>query len=197
MTTREDMQYLMAYMAMCFPNFHPILDGKPNAIDVYLDLLGDMSLDTLKTAVRACCAEPGRAFAPSAGEIRGAATQMHARAAGLPTAGEAWAAVIGSFERMPGGNMAGGGSGPVLDNPVVREAVRQMGGFASIGMDFFENQMPNRAHFLKLYQALYEREMSGAAQLPQVTDYIEGKRQIDGGIKMLAEKLSHPRLEST
>jgi hypothetical protein len=85
--------------------------------------------------------------------------------------------VVASFERMPGGNMAGGGHNAILDNPLVVEAVQQMGGYGSIGADFFDNQVANRAHFLKLYNALYEQELSTQLQLPVVKAYIEGQRE--------------------
>lgn len=189
MTTREEIQYLMAYMAMCFPNFHPILNGQPNAIDVYLDLLGDMSLDTLTTAVRACCAEPGRAFAPSPGEIRGAATQMHAQAAGLPTAGEAWGAIMESFRRTSFNQP------DLLEHPLVKEALRCMGGKDIIGMS--ENLPAERARFLQFYDELKEKTMANEAMLPQVAAYIEERKRIEGGIKLLADNLSHPKFEVT
>lgn len=189
MATRDDVKNILAYMALAFPNYHPDVTSAPvNSVDVYRDLLGDLPADTLKTATQACCAQPGRQFAPSAGEIRGMAVQLHAQAAGLPSAGEAWAAVIGSFERMPAGNMAGGGhDNPILDLPLVVETVRQMGGYASIDYD---NQMAERAHFLKIYQAAYDRELTSAAQLPATQQYIEAHRQIAGQVGGLVKKLS-------
>jgi hypothetical protein len=177
MTTREEIKNLVAYMILSFSNYHPDVDSPMNVVDVFLDLLGDLPLDALKAAVRSCCAEPGRQFAPSAGEIRGAVIKLNAQASGLPSAGEAWGAVVASFERMPGGNMAGGGHNAILDNPLVVEAVQQMGGYGAIGTDFFDNQVANRAHFLKLYNALYEHELSTQLQLPVVKAYIEGQRE--------------------
>jgi hypothetical protein len=174
MTTREDIRNLIAYMMMAFPNYEPALKGEVNAIDVYLDLLDDLPLDTLKTAVRACCAEPDRKFAPSAGEIRGAAVQWAMQADGVPTVGQAWGAVIGSYERMPGGTMAGGGHGPVLDHPLVKEAMQELGGYTA---DLYENQMANRAHFFKIYEVLYDQVLRDKGQLPIVRAYIEANKQ--------------------
>lgn len=189
MTTREDIKKVMAYMGCAFPNYHPeISEGGVNAVDVMEDLLGDLPKDTLMAAVKACCAEPGRAFAPSAGEIRGMAVSLHVRAAGVPSAGEAWAAVIESFERMPSGVMAGGGHTPTLDNPIVQEAVKEMGGYAAIGVDFYDNLMPNRAHFLKIYAALLARHQEDAATLPEVAGYIESRSGEQ--IRALTDKLT-------
>jgi hypothetical protein len=186
MTTRNDIKNLMAFMGMAFPNFKPILDGEINSVDVFFTLLGDIDIAELKTAVQACCAEPGKAFAPSAGEIRGMVTKINFQVENIPTPGEAWAAVIGSFERMPGGNMAGGGSGPVLDHPLVIEAMRQMGGYKAIDYD---NQMAERAHFLRIYDEVYRRHQDRQAQLPVVSEFVDHRRlEITSEIKKLTDK---------
>jgi hypothetical protein len=178
---------VIAYMALAYPNFHADVTGSPNTVDVMLDLLGDLSAETLQTAVKACCAQPGRAFAPSAGEIRGAAVQLHAQAAGLPSAAEAWGAIMEGFRHTSFDQPA------LLDHPLIREAVRCMGGMDRIGQS--ENVMAERAHFLKIYQQIYDRAVSDAAQLPAVQDYIAAQRQISGGIKSLADTLGQRRLE--
>jgi hypothetical protein len=174
MITRNDIKNLIAYIMMAFPNYNPVLDGEINAVDVYLDLLGDFPLETLKTAVRACCAESDRKFAPSAGEIRGEAVRWAMQADNVPTVGQAWGAIIGSYERMSGGTMSGGGRGEVLNHPLVKEAMKQMGGYTS---DLFENQMANRAHFFKIYEAIYNQVLRDKGQLPIVRAYIEANRQ--------------------
>ena len=51
--------------------------------------------------------------------------------------------------------------------------MKELGGYAAIDYD---DPMPSRAHFLKLYEALYTREISRAVQLPQVTAFIDAKR---------------------
>ena len=103
----------------------------------------------LQVAVKACCTEAGRAFPPTPGEIRGAATNLIARAAGLPTAGEAWGAVMDSFRRTSFDQPE------LLGHPLVSEAIRCMGGLEVIGMS--ENNMADRAHFLKIFEQLQER----------------------------------------
>lgn len=164
MATREDVKNIIAYMSLVFPNYHPDVESQMNAVDVMLDLLGDIPTEVLQLAVRGVCAEPGRVFAPSVGEIRGRVADLRAKVDGVPSAGEAWGEIIGSFERMPGGNMAGGGHTPILDHPLVKKAIHCMGGYAAIGVDFFENQMANRAHFLKIYADLLESWKSGTAE---------------------------------
>ena len=176
-------------MGLVFPNYSPTVEGEPNTIDVLFDLLGDLPPDTLEAAVKSCCSEIGRAFAPSPGEIREAAVKLHMKAAGVPSAGEAWGAVIGSFERMPGGNMAGGGHTPILDHPLVRKAVHCMGGYSALGADYFDNQMANRAHFLRIYGDLLETWKDDAGELPALTDYVQEHKRIGSAIAMLTDKL--------
>ncbi|HEY5269300.1 MAG TPA: replicative helicase loader/inhibitor [Anaerolineales bacterium] len=181
MANRDDIKKIMAYMGMCFPNYHPILEGEINAVDVLLDLLGDMDIEMLQAALKACCTEPGRAFAPSAGEIRGAASDLHARVAGLPTAAEAWGAVMDSFRRTSFDKPE------LLEHPLLKEAIRCMGGLEVIGMS--ENNMADRAHFLKIFEQLRERAIQETLELPAITEYIESKRLIDGQMKALVARM--------
>ncbi len=172
MATRDEIKKVIGYIKLAFPNYAPVVEGEVNSVDVFTDLLGDVDADLLWLAVKSCCTESKRAFAPSAGEIRGAALELTAQACGIPSAGEAWAEIVASFERMPGGNMAGGGHSPVLDHPVVVEAVREMGGYTALGVDYFDNLMANRAHFLRIYPDVLGRWKRDAGQLPAVAEYV-------------------------
>jgi hypothetical protein len=177
-------------MKLSFPNYNPDVTSPLNTVDVFVDLLGDLDAVTLKTAVKSCCAEPGRAFAPSAGEIRGMVSSLRAKISGVPTAGEAWGEIIKSFERMPGGNMAGGGHTPILDHPLVKKAVYCMGGYTAIGVDYFDNIMANRAHFFRIYADLLEHFEDESTELPALTEYVQAQKEIDISIKMLTDRLT-------
>jgi hypothetical protein len=185
MATREAIKAAVVYMQGLFPNYHPALVGQWNAIDALQDALGDLDEAELMIAVRAACMDgTGREFAPSADQIRRALVLLKGQASGLPTAGESWGAVIGSFERMPGGNMCGGGRGPILDHPLVIKAINEMGGYKAIDYD---EQMPARVQFMKLYQALLDKEITKAVQPPQVTAFVEAKRLEAGQSKLLED----------
>src|SRR5512139_3748081 len=97
MTTREEVKAVVLYLKSAFPNYNPAIDGQYNAIDVNLDILRDLDSRMLWMAVKTCCAEPGRQFAPSAGEIRGAVVDIRAKAAGFPDVAQAWGIVVQSF----------------------------------------------------------------------------------------------------
>jgi hypothetical protein len=182
MATREDIKNIMAYMGCSFPNYHPILEGEINTVDVLLDQLGDLDKDDLQMAVRAACMNgTGRQFAPSADEIRTKYAELHARVAGIPTAAEAWGAIMEHFGKYT--------LEPVelLENPLVKKAIYCMGGLRTIGMS--ENNMADRAHFLKIFEQLRERAIQETLELPAITEYIESKRLIDGQVKALAARM--------
>lgn len=185
MATREEIKTVIAYLKMAFPNYKPELDGQVNTVDVLTDLLGDIPANALMVAVKAACAEPGRQFAPSAGEIRGKLAELHAKAAEVPTAAEAWEAVMESFRVVRSQRPA------LLDHPLVAKAVRVMGGLDKIGMS--ENIGVERAHFFKIYEQLLERALADASELADVTQYVLENRvsenRISGEIRALSESM--------
>jgi hypothetical protein len=186
MATRDEIKAMVGYMKMAYPNYHPEIDGQVNAVDVLVDLLGDLPSDTLRIAVKAACAESGRQFAPSAGEIRGAATMLHAKASGMPEAGEAWGAIMQSFTCVKSQRPE------LLNHPLVVEAIRCMGGLDRIGMS--EDNMADRAHFLKIYDALKTRALRDAAELPAATEYVASRQLASGAIAALTDKLDASKL---
>lgn len=181
MATRDEIKSVIAYLKLAFPNYHPELSGEINTVDVLTDLLGDIPADALMVAVKASCAEPGRQFAPSAGEIRGKLAELHAKAAEVPTAAEAWGAVMESFQRVRSQRPA------LLDHPLVAKAVRMMGGLDKIGMS--ETIGVERAHFFKIYEQLLERALDDASELADVTQYVLDNR-VSGEIRALSEKMA-------
>jgi hypothetical protein len=179
-STINDILNIIAYMKLAFPNYNPDITSKPCTADVLFDLLEDMPVETLQAAIKTCCSEPGRQFAPSAGEIRGAAINLHMKASGVPAAGEAWQEVLTQIRRH-------GCRGDItFSNPVVEKAAKCIG-LIEIGMT--EDIMPVRAHFLKIYADLLNRAISDAAQLPVITEYIESHKLISGEIKQLTDTL--------
>jgi hypothetical protein len=175
MTTRDDIKNFIAYFMMAFPNYHPDITSAMNTTDVYYDLLKDIPLEDLKLAVRTACAEPGRAFAPSPGEIRGASVNLHIKVSGVPTAGEAWQEVIATIQHR-----GCHGEIPEFSNPIIKKAVQAVG-FVNIGMS--EDVMVERAHFLKIYTQLLDRNTEDAAMLPEAVEYVH--KQIEYKQKLL------------
>ena len=69
MITREEMKVELVYMICAYPNFTPVLEGKPNSVDLYMDILGEYDVELIHKSIIACIKEPGRRFAPLSGEI--------------------------------------------------------------------------------------------------------------------------------
>ncbi len=182
MASRDDIKNIIAYTKLAFPNWNPDVTSPLNSVDVFHDLLGHLPVDVLKLAVRSCCAQPGRAFAPSPGEIIGMATSLHVKASGAPSAGEAWEEVQRTITDMGCHNGT-----PEFSYPLVRKAVQAVG-FTNIGMS--ENIMVERAHFLKIYEQLLARSSEDAAMLPEAAEYVENHHpQLPEAIAGLTKRL--------
>ena len=191
MATRNDITNIVAYIKLAFPNYNPIIEGGLTTIDVLEDLLGDVPNQELQLAVKACCLESGRAFAPSPGEIRGKVAGMRVKNTGLEAGSAVWAECRESIVRMPAGNLSGGGSSPILDHPATMETLRRMGGFPQICLDIENGQESfARSRFLKIYDEVVDGIRSEISEHPALTDYdnraLEEKTRAD--IKMLADK---------
>jgi len=187
---RNDFTNIVAYMKLCFSNYYPIIEGGLTTIDVMEDLLSDVPSDELQVAVKACCLEENRAFAPSPGELRGMVSALRMKKAGVPSVGEAWQEVYRSFERMPSGTLSGGGHSPILDHPSVVETVRQMGGFDAIALEVDNGQASfARSRFTKLYDEIVDRRRSEIAEHPQIAAHTKRLDLIDRGLDDLTLKL--------
>ena len=191
MATRNDITNIVAYIKLAFPNYNPIIEGGLTTIDVLEDLLGDVPYQELQLAVKSCCLESGRAFAPSPGEIRGKVAGMRVKNTGLETGSAVWAECRESIVRMPAGNLSGGGSSPILDHPATRETLRRMGGFPQICLDIENGQESfARSRFLKIYDEVVDGIRADISEHPALTDYdnreLEEKTKKE--IKMLADK---------
>jgi len=181
MATRNDVTNVIAYIKMCYSNFHPVLEGAQTTVDVWFDILGDLPVETLQAAVKFCCSEAGREFAPSPGNIRGAVVNMLVKTEGIPDAGEAWTEVL-NFIRDYGCR-----SIPNWSHEIVKKTVDTIG-LVNIGMA--EDIMPTRAHFLKIYKSYFDRAAEDAGMPASVVGYIDERRQLGNqAIGLLAERM--------
>ena len=95
MSSKQDIVDLIALFRAAFPNYHPEADS----LQTLYSLLQDVPGEVLLIAARACTTEPNRAFAPSIGELRGKIVELAKRAAGIPSAWEAWEMI---YNNRPG-----------------------------------------------------------------------------------------------
>jgi hypothetical protein len=199
MSTRKDIAEVIGYMKLAFPNYSPDVTSPINTLDVLSDLLGDIPSEILNLAVKAACAEAGRAFAPAAGEIREAALRLSVRASEIPNEFEAWAEVckmpknmiLRQIEVDEAGNMVTNELGRVMiqrerltwSHALVQQTALQLGWPDFPG----EDESLDRAHFFQAYRAAVKRMMEEAGELPTVRQYIE--EQCRGGKLMIGQAL--------
>jgi hypothetical protein len=176
MADKKDILEILALISVAFPNFKMVQSGEVSTADAYLAFLGDLPADLLKVAVLRCCSEAGRAFAPSVGEIRGAAGEIHKTAQGIPSTLEAWDEVCKAPKPYPPEYVIYR-NGEIVPHPVytwshplVERIAKQFG-----WPDFpkFDNESTERAHFFKQYEAETSHTMNDAMELPEVTHYID------------------------
>lgn len=169
MATEKDIAQIVDVMQAAFPNWHPT----DNTVEVYFQILKEEDSKLLKAAVFQAIAEPGRAFAPSPGEIRGVLLDVQKMISNVPDSFQAW----GEVQRQILEN--GGEFGtPVWSHPVIEEAVNRIG-WRNLRMS--DNPQSERIRFVQAYEQLVSRVEKEQMLLPPVRGYIE----TNGG-KMLA-----------
>ena len=176
MATIEDIALIVSVISVAYPNFSP----SENTVEVYYQTLKDIDAELLKAATLQAVSEPGRKFAPSVGEIRGTIIEIRKATNGIPDSYQAWTEVkramvdVGSYRN------------PEFSNPAIVETVQA---FGWKNLCLSENEVADRAHFIKAYEQIVKRIEADANYLPEVRGYIE-ENKANVNIKLLAEKLS-------
>jgi hypothetical protein len=176
MSSKTEMAQIVGMIGSAYPNFN----GAKETVAVYYELLNDLPLDLVRAATLQCCAEAGRKFAPSVGEIRGMAGELYRKAQGVPTALEAWdetckapkrgELIRATDEVDENGNSFIERTKFVWSHPLVEKVARMLGfpNFPNL-----ENLSTDRAHFFKQYELELSKYKGEAVELPEVTRYIE------------------------
>jgi len=182
MADERDVAAVVAMIGAAYPGFEPT----EQTVEVYFQTLRDLAPDLLKTAALHSIAEPGRRFAPSVGELRGAAAEIQRRAANVPASYQAWQETLEAIRRVGSYHPQ-----PEFSHALVGQTVRALGWTALCRS---ENMAADRARFIEAYQQLQARAEAEALMLPAVRDYIEarGGRLLPPAsqMKQLADKLS-------
>jgi len=166
MADLKDIAEIVTLISAAYPNWQP----NAYTTEVYYQALKDLDTGLLRTATMQAVAEPGRKFAPSVGEIRGAAGSLRMEAAGVPTSYQAWQEVCDQI-RDNGGDYGR----PVWSNPLVEKAVRTIG-WRTLRMS--EDQTADRSRFISAYEQLTARAGAEDMRLPQVQKYIDENRAL-------------------
>lgn len=165
---------LMQFLNSAYPRF----TLEPETIEVYYQILKDLSLDLVKAAILQLITEDSP-WCPSAGQVRSCAFNLIEQQLGVPSAWDAWAEVCKRF------GTHGHSSLPEFSHPLIKRAVDGVGGWRLLCMS--TNAIADRARFVQAYEALAKRERAQVRMLPQVREVLElagGKmKQIGSGTR--------------
>jgi hypothetical protein len=163
--TKSEVVSLVALASAAYPSAQ---DKDPDPIvKAWMLMLSDMSYPIAKAAVVRVCRSSR--FFPSIAEIVTAAREIDPRCEHLPTAAEAWEEVAQLMRK------AGPTFVPTYSCDTVKRAARAIGWN---NLCYGENVDANRAHFLRLYEAMREkreetREFEAAIQLSGAGEVIK------------------------
>lgn len=151
--TEIDVTKLVGVMAASFPNTQMSRDS----IKAYVAMLKDIPLNILEASIEQCVVESE--FLPAIGKIRDTALRLVApfRREGA----EAWGVVVKAMSDV------GFYNSPKFDEPLITKMVDIMGWRTLCSS---ENQVADRAHFIKNYEILAAREIADAKLLPRARE---------------------------
>jgi hypothetical protein len=174
MANDDEITKVLAMLNAAYPRFKLTEE----TITVYIRLLQDLSAEDLQVAAVHCATN--NTFFPSVHELRQAVIDLRRSSGNIPSPYEAWIEV--STNRQSHWSEAvenEDGSYSLIQkkhefsHPIVEKVAREMGWpgrFPGI------NEMADRSHFVKAYEAAIGDVMDYELMLPEVREYIEGQR---------------------
>jgi hypothetical protein len=173
MATQAEIGKIIMILAAAYPNFKA---GRTAAerkarlsemIGAYTAILNDLDADRL--AQTAYHLASTNTFFPSAAELRAAYYNLEERAAGVPTADEAWNEVKRLFRR--GYSRYRAPPEEAFSHPLIRKALAGIGGWLALCNS--ENDAADRARFLQAYEIHMRRNREISRMLPAVREVID------------------------
>lgn len=161
---------LVGVLAACFPT----VQMSDASINAYVVMLKDIPVEVLKAAVEQSIAESE--FLPTIAKLRDKAFVLSSSVSQMPSAFEAWGIVLKEMQQR------GFYRSPQFENSIIAKAVEAIGWRA---LCVSENQVADRAHFVKVYESLVLREIQNAKLLPTVRRLVQQSAervQIEGGV---------------
>ena len=144
--TRQEICALVALASSSYPAMQ-VRDPRP-IVEAWSLMLADIDAVAAKTAIIRVCRQSR--FFPSVADIVQAASQLSPAKETLPCAAEAWEEVAGLIQT------AGPYKAPAYSCDAVRRAAQSIGW---LQLCLGENPAADRAHFLKIYESLRQRQL--------------------------------------
>lgn len=173
MATRAEIGKIIMVLSAAFPSFKPGYTAQERKarigemIQAYTAILGDLDADRLAQVAYHLASI--NTFFPSAAELRAAYFNMEERAAGVPTADEAWNEIKRLFRR--GYSRYRAPPPEAFSHPLVQKALEGIGGWLALCNS--ENDAADRARFLQAYEIHMRRNRELSRMLPEVREVIE------------------------
>ncbi|QZY56685.1 replicative helicase loader/inhibitor [Crassaminicella profunda] len=177
--TREEFKVIVAALKSNYRTFG--IDTKQQ-FEFWLSMLEDLEYQVVEVAARKLVSESP--YPPTIADIRKAAADVVSPE--LPSSADAWGEVVQAMKKFGSYNAE---KALKSLSPLTRKAVKIMG-FRELCVS--ENQMADRAHFLKMYKVLEQREKTErvlSLPLKENIKQIQGKQQIESKVKLLSEKM--------
>ena len=177
MATEKEIAAILGILGSVYPRY----TLTQQTISAYCLLLRDIPGDELKTAALNCASTGD--FFPSVHELREAVAGMRRKSLKLPTAAEAWRNLLdarGSTEYRV--LVQENGNNVIEIHPYkflagVREVAESLGWPRQYLVNP-DDQMADRAHFLKAYDAWINGQLENEMMLPEVKAHIERKQKL-------------------
>jgi len=179
MATPIDIEQMLIIIMAALPS----AKVRGDTSEIYYQLLKDLPADLLRVSVLEVLSTWGWSYLPPPAAIRKAALGLQEQSLGLLTGGEAWSAVartireFGWYREEQAEKSLG---------PLVWDCVQALGGWSVLCQS--ENQVADRAHFLKIYDQHVDRERKHLSQLPEVR--AANAAIIDKKVRRLAGRLA-------
>lgn len=179
MANTQTIMQVLAEIRILYPMMFDVNEERAAVWSLYLrDLPDDLLLAALKHYV----ATAKDNYPPSVPALRHAAAQLQRKAAGVPTAFEAWEDLLEVGDGKPRSRISDQldeTGRPIIEHvtrsfrhPLVETVARQLGWPKFPG----DNPEADRAHFVKAYDAAVNKAMDEERELPEVRAWIEQSR---------------------
>ena len=179
MATIQTISNVLKEIQAAYPNWKATED----TVKVWTIYLKDLDDEMLVTAVRKFISSADHAFPPSIPEIRSSVTGLMSQINKVPNAYEAWAEVIGAEKPkklLVNCDVSIDPRGWTFQmishkwsHPIVKKCAER---FGWPNWPNGENEVADRAHFIKAYDLMLSEETRTATQLPVITEFVAKQR---------------------
>ncbi len=172
MANASDVSEILKMLLVAYPDRFKLGDSDEDrelVINTWYAFMKDIPGDLLKASVARFISTAPHNFPPTISEIRQQAAEITRQARKIPTPEEAWGLVRKQMVEV------GSYSTPHFDYPILAQVVSR---FGWRNLCLSENEVADRAHFMRAYESALKEDQITLRQLPIVTEYIEGEKKL-------------------